>query len=125
MTVIQYHTTVDYTESALTDRLTFALCTKYEIDYTDKNTKTIHMSHPYINQAHWVLYRVNIFRPPPVFVIHEKDIPDDVISSFQELQQDFIDNIITNVVRDILESVDPVYFHTNKIYGKVKWRIDF
>jgi hypothetical protein len=120
----EYHRTVDCTLSGLSDRLTYALCSKYEVDFIEDDTNIVHLSHPCLDHAQWVLYRINIFKPPPVFVIHEKDIPQDVASEFEEIDEVAANAIITGVVQRILESVNPHYFHTNEIYGKAKWKID-
>ena len=121
---------VDYTISALSDRFTFVLCSKYEVEFIEeeiddgKKVKNIHLNHPYIDHAEWVLYRINTFSPLPTFVIHESDIPKDVASTFDEVGKVATSNLITDVVRRILESINPEYFLVNGIYGKVKWRID-
>lgn len=134
----EYHRTVDYTLAALSERLTFVLCSKFEvdcveeeivcigtktIDYSD-SIKSLHLFHPYLDQAGWMLYHINVFKPPPVFIIYDKDIPQDVRSKFEEIGEDAINDIITDVVRRILESIDFHYFNTNGIFGKVRWRIE-
>ena len=84
----------------------------------------IHIKWHYLNQAEALIYRINVYDPLPEFVIFSEDIRiglSQELNSFREVLQK---KIITNVVRRIYASVDPEYFHTNGIYGKVRWRFD-
>ncbi|MGH9979359.1 MAG: hypothetical protein ACRD8Z_26520 [Nitrososphaeraceae archaeon] len=49
-------------------------------------------------------------------------MPDGLAKELQTLDDKTKDELITNVVRRIYESVDSEYFHTNGIWGKVQWR---
>jgi hypothetical protein len=119
-----YRRPVEYTSSALIDRLVFILSSKLEVDFIDEETGNMHLSHPYLDHAEWVLFRINAFKPPPAFIIHEKDIPQDVASTFDEISEAAKKSVITQVVRTILENVNFEYFNVNGIYGKAKWRIE-
>lgn len=86
------------------------------------NENVIHIKWHYLDQAEALLYRINICDPIPEFVIFSKDLPEELIQELTSLNKPAMKKIITNVVRRIYESVDPDYFHTNGIYGKVRWR---
>jgi len=119
-----YRRQVEYTSSGLIDRLIFILSSLYDVDFIDEETGTMHLSHPYLEHAHLILFRINVFKSPPPFIIHEKDIPQDVIDTFNEIGKTASESIITDVVRTVLENVNPEYFHVNGIYGKVRWEIE-
>lgn len=111
-----------FTTSALEDDLIFHLSSKckYQID---AETKVIHLDYKYLNYAEHILYRINVLKPAPKFEISRQDIPQKLEQYLIKLDTKTITCILTNVVRRILESVDPVYYHTNGIHGKVRWRI--
>jgi hypothetical protein len=124
-----YRRPVDYTRSGLTDRFVFVLSSKLEVEFIEEEidsdkVKSLHLIHPYLDHAEWVLYRINAFKTPPAFIIYEKDIPQDVASTFKEIGENATESIITEIVRIILESVNPEYFHVNGIYDKVRWEIE-
>ena len=128
MALIEVHW-VDYTNSALHDRFLSALCNKCSVAFIEEevdnwgSTRSIHINRPYIEQATRKLYCINVFKPPPKYEIDEKDIPDDVGHAFDEMGDKAMDTVVTNVVRSIFISVDPVYFWANGIWSKVRWRI--
>lgn len=117
---IYYH----YTTAALEDELTCLLSSKnqYEILLGEDGTGHIHVFHPYLNQAEGLLYKINIYRPLPEFVIWVNDIPLGLALALERLGNVAMKRIITNAVRRLYESVNPEYYHKNGIHGKVKWR---
>jgi hypothetical protein len=112
------------TEAALEDELVLLLLSKNECeilkDFVGRDE--ILIFHPYINQAEGLLYRINLYNPLPEFVIWESDIPMGLAVELKRLGKVSMNRVITNAVRRIYETVDPEYYHTNGIYGKVKWR---
>jgi hypothetical protein len=120
---LYYH----YTTDALEDEICYVLLSKTEFDFVIDGINgdwSIHLFHPYINQAEGLIYRINISDPIPEFVIWQEDIPAGLVSALRLLGQAKMKQVITNVVRTIYESVDPKYYHKNGIHGKVKWRFD-
>ncbi len=76
----------------------------------------------YYAQADFYLNRINIFKPYPVFVLHDEDIPEGLENKLDNLGEAIKKRIITNVVRRIYETIDERYVHINGIHGKLKWR---
>jgi hypothetical protein len=116
----------NYTQSALADKLTFTLSSKFDYDvliHEEDGSTSLHIYRPYLNQAEGLIYRINTYERPPEFVIWNQDIPDGLVKALQELGTVPMKRIITEAVRRLYESVDPDYFHTNGIYGKTFWRI--
>ena len=115
----------NYTRAALEDEFLYLLSSKTECDITLENNKWfIHPFHPYINQAEGWLYKMNINDPIPEFVIWRKDIPVGLAKALQGLGEVTMKRVITDAVRRLYESVDPIYYHKNGIYGKVRWGFD-
>ncbi len=112
-----------YTEAALEDELTYLLSSKNEAEeICDENgNQHILIYHPYLNQAEGVIYNINIKNPLPVFVIWLNDIPLDLAKALEGLGKIAMKRVITNAVSRLYESVDPTYYHTNGIHGKVRW----
>ena len=77
--------------------------------------------HPYLQQAEEHLYKINASQPVPKFTIFFEDVPEGLSRELQSLGKSEMNKVITNAVRRLYESVDPEYYHTNGIYGKVKW----
>ena len=113
-----------YTESALEDEFTFLLLSYNEcvIELDEVRQEHIVVYHLYINQADGLLYKINIYDPVPEFVIWTSHIPYDLALALQRLGKVTMNQVITNAVRRIYETVDPEYYFKNGIYGKVKWR---
>jgi hypothetical protein len=61
----------------------------------------------------------------PEFAIYIEDIPEVIREEIDHLDEITIKKTFTSVVRRIYESVNPDYFHTAGIYGKVKWKLVF
>jgi hypothetical protein len=114
----------NYTAAALVDVLIFYLLSKNdcEILKDEIGHDQILVYNPYLNQAEGLLYKINLYDPLPEFVIWESDIPYDLALELSRLGHVTMKRVITDAVRRIYESVDPEYYHTNGIHGKVKWR---
>jgi hypothetical protein len=118
----------NFTEAALVNALTQTLSSKYECDlYEDENIcggVGLYVFHPYLNQAEGWIYKINLYRPPPVFVIWREDIPIPLTRALLRLSKVAMNRVITGAVRGIYESVDADYFHANGLYGKIRWGFD-
>jgi hypothetical protein len=115
-------TPINFMEAALTDELTYRISSHNacHIEEDEEGKTYIRLYHLYLEQAEVMLYRINVYDPLPEFVIYTDDIPrwlDDSLSGLDETSRK---RIVTEAVRRIYESVDPEYFHTNGIYGKIR-----
>jgi hypothetical protein len=116
---------VPWTNNCLTDKLVYRLgsTSSYKINAVSKE---ILITHKYYDQAEWVLYHINIHKPPPQFVINLSDLTRKLKEEISSLRPtpSTLNEVITTAVRRMLESVNPEYYHVNGIYGKVAWRLD-
>lgn len=115
-----------WTIAATTDELIFQLSSAYSFTIND-DTKEIHIMHKYYEQAEYILYRINIYNPRPVFVINRSDLASRLQSELKRLfrsSREAFDKIVTEAVEVILESVNRRYYHLNGIKGKIRWRFD-
>jgi hypothetical protein len=112
-----------FTVAALEDELVKLLSSKCtaEVVEQDDGSQWIYIFHPYIQQAEHLLYKINVYRPLPKFVIFPEDIPKGLAKELESLGKVEMNKVITNAVRRLYESVNPDYYHTNCIYGKVQW----
>ena len=103
--------------AAIEDRLVSIISSHnvFEID-----EEGIHIKWDYLDQAKALIYRINVYDPE--FVIFTEHISEELSQELNSLGKVLRKKIITNAVRRIYESVDHEYFHTNGIYGKVRWR---
>lgn len=113
------------TLSALEDELVRLLSSKCIAEVVEQEegdgSQWIYIFHPYLQQAEHLLYKINVYQPLPKFVITPEDIPEGLAKELEELGKVEMNKVITNAVRRLYESVDFDYYHTNGIYGKVKW----
>lgn len=112
-----------YTPAALEDEFVRLLSSNSTADVVEDEDgkKHIYVFHPYLQQAEHLLYKINLYQPLPKFVIYPEDIPQGLTKELEGLGKVKMNKVITNVVRRLYESVDFDYYHTNGIYGKVKW----
>jgi hypothetical protein len=114
-----------WTTEKLIDELVLCLGTvnTYAINEV---TKQICITHKYYDRGEWYLYRVNVWQPPPIFVINISDLKQRVKSELKELSStpECRDDIITKAIGRILESINQRYFHICGIAGKIRWRLD-
>lgn len=117
-----YH---NYTLAALEDELVKTISSHniIHIEEDDDGNEYIRIMHDYLEQAEWLLYRINVYQPILEFIIFEDDIPKRLVKALERQGKKGMYCIVTNAVRRVLESVNEEYFHTNGIYGKVKWRV--
>jgi hypothetical protein len=116
----------NYTPAALEDELVYVLSSKNDAEVIEDKDGQIHICiyHPYVNQAEGWIYKINVYDQPPKFVIFTEDIPAGLAQELKGLGKVMMNKVITNAIRRIYESIDPEYFHTNGIYGKVRWEFD-
>jgi hypothetical protein len=115
------------TLAAIEDRLHFNLSSfnAVHIEEDEEGNGYIRIYFQYQEQAELNLYRCNVYDQPPEFIIFEDDLPDWLVDALVEMGKEdkkARDRIITNAVRRLYESMDPEYYHTNGIAGKVRWR---
>lgn len=114
-----------YTPAALEDEVVKVLSSKCTADVVEEEDGRIWISihWMYSEQAEGLIYRINVYRPPPKFVIWEEDIPERLVKALEELGKVRMKRVITGAVRRLYESIDPDYFHKNGLYGKTPWII--
>ena len=97
-----------YTVAALEDELTRLLSSKCtaEVIEQDDGSQWIYIFHPYLQQAEHLLYKINLYRPLPKFVIFPADIPEGLANELEGLGKVEMNKVITNVVRRLYESVN-------------------
>src|SRR5690348_15858403 len=83
----------------------------------------------YYKHAKVVLYRINTWNPKtqPVFVINTQDLTKKLQNELEQLRKcDSIgfDELVTEAVQHILESVNRRYYHINGIAYKVTWKFE-
>jgi hypothetical protein len=84
----------NYTPAALEDELTFLLASKNEcnIILNEEGWLHIHVFHPYLIQAEGLLYKINIYRPLPKFVIWVNDVPLGLANALELEQKQHLGN---------------------------------
>jgi hypothetical protein len=115
-----------WTTAAIKDELTFQLSSSCSFNIDEKR-QAIRITHKYYDQAEFVLYRLNLYKPPAVFIINRSDLTPKLQN---ELEQQYkscpntFDRLVTEAVQAILESINQRYYHVSSIAYKVCWRFE-
>ena len=113
-----------WTSNYIKDELTFQLSSAKSTLINEK-THTTQTVNKYHKLAEFVLYRINIYRPQPEFLINRSDLTPRLQNELEQLYKNspkIFEKIVTESVQTILESVNQRYYHVNGIPYKVRWR---
>jgi hypothetical protein len=64
----------------------------------------------YEEQGRYKIYRMVVYRPPPTFVIHLKDLDEKVKGELAKRDKELRDFVLRQAVERIIEQVDSRYF---------------
>src|SRR5829696_7895923 len=90
----------------------------------------------YEKRAKWYLRRVNLWNPPPEFIIYRKDFSKQIYQELVRLQKESpktLNYVITTALEMLFESIEEIdepvfngeyYLLTTKIPRLFKWRFD-
>ena len=115
-----------WTTAAVKDELTFQLSSACSFK-DDEKTRVIHITHKYYDRTDFVLYRINVYKPPPDFIINLSDITAKLQSQLEQVYKSspkMFDRLVTEAVQSILESINQRYYHVSNIAYKVRWRFE-
>jgi hypothetical protein len=110
--------------SKIEDELVLHLSSYAEADLLDENE--ILILHPYQEEAEFLIYRINSAKPIPDFIIYECLLPTKLRQELLDVKKygkGEFNNVVTNALKRLYESIDHEYFHTSGIGGKIYWRI--
>jgi hypothetical protein len=114
-----------WTKEKLIDKLVSCLGSVNSYDINEV-TKQIYITHKYYDYAEWFIYRINVYKPTPQFIINRSDLTNRLKKEIASLRSTptTLNEVITTAVRRIIESVNPEYYHLNGIHGKIRWRLE-
>jgi hypothetical protein len=95
-------------------------------DNSRNNNNEIIVKHPYQEQANELLYKINLANTILVFKIYDKTLPPKLKEELNDLwkrDKELFDEIVTNSLKRLYESIDHRYFHTSGVKGKISWAI--
>ena len=90
----------------------------------------------YETRARWLIRRINLWKPSPVFIIYRKDFPKNIwikIIALQKQSPKILDYVITRALEMIFECIEeteePIfngnyYLFSVKRTKSLKWRFD-
>jgi hypothetical protein len=121
-----------WTISKIEEELVFHLSSYCDTEIKEDNSrinnniKEIVIKHPYQEQAKSILYKINLANRPLVFNIYNNTFSPKLKEELNHLYQtnkEVFNEIVTNSVKRLYESIDYQYFHMNGIGGKIVWTI--
>lgn len=72
------------------------------------------------------MYKINLANRPLVFYIYSNTLSPKLkeeLSYLYEINKEVFNEIVTNSVKRLYESIDYQYFYINGIGGKIAWTI--
>jgi hypothetical protein len=114
-----------WTKEKLIDELVLCLGSVSSYDLNEV-TKQIYITHKYYDHAEWFIYRINVYKPTPQFIINRSDLSNRLKKEIVCLRSTptTLNEVMTTAVRRIVESVNPEYYHLSGIHGKIRWRLE-
>lgn len=121
-----------WTISKIEEELVFHLSSycdtgiKEGVSSINNNVKEIVIKHPYQEQARSILYKINLANRPLVFNLYNNTLSPKLRKELNHLyktNKEAFNEIVTNAVKRLYESIDYQYFHINGIGGKIVWTI--
>jgi hypothetical protein len=118
--------------SKIEDELVLHLSSYYDaeinesVSNTNNNVKEIVIKHPYQEQAKGIIYKINLANRPLVFNIYGNILSPKLkeeLNHIYKTNKEVFNEIVTNSVKRLYESIDFQYFHINGIGGKIAWTI--
>ena len=129
--------------AAISDDLTFSLLdTKLVFCMINSNRKRSIISDPrdveevhrcntgtgvlrrfYEEQARYKMYRIPVFRPPPVFVVYLKHLDEGLKKELSNLDRESKDLVMKEAISRIFEQVDKRFFLLS-VKPLLKWRFE-
>lgn len=87
------------------------------------NTGTGILRRLYEEQAKYKMYRIPVFRPPPVFVVYLKHLDDRLKQELASLDKETKDFLLKEAIGRICEQVDKRFFLLS-VKPLLKWRFE-
>jgi hypothetical protein len=109
---LDYGAYSNYVTSGLIDELFFCLCSVNTFSI-DENTKEIHISHKYYDQAESLIYCIAVWKPTPQFVINISDLPPKLKNELEDLISipKTLETVLIKAVGQIFENINFRYYH--------------
>ena len=77
----------------------------------------------YEEQARYKMYRIPVFRPPPVFVVYLKHLDDRLKQELSNLDSELKDYVMKEAIGRIFEQVDSRFFLLS-VKPLLHWRLE-
>ena len=77
----------------------------------------------YEQQAIYKMYRIPIYRPPPVFIVHLKHLDDRLKQELAKLDKWSKDYVLKEAIGKIFEHVDKRFYYLS-VKSLLKWRLE-
>jgi hypothetical protein len=99
----------------------------YMFRKTDVSTdpKTGHKRSKYERQGEFILYRTNLYKPPPVFIVYESDlVPGSQLDSeVSGLDDEALDDVMREAIYRLLDELNTSEFKPGVLRRNIHWEI--
>jgi hypothetical protein len=87
------------------------------------NDDSGHLQRLYEQQARYKMYRIPVFCPPPVFVVHLKHLDARLKKKLSNLDRESKDYVMLEAIGAICEQIDKQFFLLS-VRPLLKWRLE-
>ena len=109
----------DRTRARIVDELLYMLRTMDpEVDY-----ETGHKRSKYEKIGEFVLHRMNLYKPSPIFTLNESDLTDDLRGDLLSLDNNGLDDVMREVIYQLLDELNTSEFRIFVKRRDIRWEI--
>src|SRR5690348_17287872 len=112
-----YDNTVYWTTNRLTEELYLHLMKVTRKDERDGSVKT-----KYVEQARYLLYRIPVHKPIPMFDVSVDDLSNKLKSELENLDGESLDDVMKGAIGRIFENIDERYYLLS-VKKLLRWRL--
>lgn len=112
---------VPWNNARIVDELLYVLKTTcIEIDYN-----TGHRRSKYERQGEFILYRINLYKPAPVFILYANDLVQDsqLERELSGLDDESLDDVMTEAIYRLLDELNTSEFKIEVLRRNIRWEI--
>ena len=116
-----YEEPLSWTRAKLIDELLyFFRTTDIDLDY-----KTGHRRSKYEKQGEFILYRINLYKPPPVFVLNYSDLQpgSQLEMELSGLDDEGLDDVMRESIYRLLDELNTSKYKVDVLRRNIRWEI--
>jgi hypothetical protein len=109
----------EWTRARIVDELLYLLRTSNpEVDY-----ESGHKRSKYEKKGEFVLHRINLYKPSPMFTLDESDLSEDLRRELLSLDNGDLDDVMREAIYQLLDELNTSDFRVFVKRRDIRWKI--